>query len=158
MNSNRALTDTLVDEVNADTVQFGAEVVEPVQLAFLCPPVELAGPVSDQLPQVAEVGALRPGGHRCRIGPPRVADAGPQVRQNLVADPDREGFDRQAWARLAHHDLDRTRADHRDRRREAVGSVAITTEPTAGELRPAPDRVLPGARQDLEDLTSMCLG
>lgn len=68
---------------------------ERVQLALLRTPVELFGPVRKYPSQVLEVGALLPANARYLIRPTRVADARPEVRQNLFLDPDREGLDAQ---------------------------------------------------------------
>ncbi len=84
-----------MNEVNADPVESSAEVIKPVQLAFLRPPVKPVGPVSEHLPQILNVGALLPRSRRRWIRPPRVADTRPQVRQDLLADPDRERLHRQ---------------------------------------------------------------
>ena len=46
-----------MDEVNANAVEVGAEVLEPVQGALLRPPVEPVGPVVEQFAQIGEVGA-----------------------------------------------------------------------------------------------------
>ena len=39
----------LMDEVDMDAVEIGAELVDRVQLAFLCAPIELVGPIRKQL-------------------------------------------------------------------------------------------------------------
>jgi hypothetical protein len=87
----------LVDEVDPDPVELGAEVRERVQFSLLRAPVVLAGPVREQLAQVLEVGALLPSGARRRVGPAGVADARPQVGQYALVDLDREGLSYQGW-------------------------------------------------------------
>jgi len=80
----------LVNEMHHGTVDLGAEVAEAVQPAFLRTPIEAARPVGQQFPQVTKVCALLPRRARRRLGPPRILDAGPQVRENLLAHPDCE--------------------------------------------------------------------
>jgi hypothetical protein len=83
----------LMDEVDVHAIELGTEVIERVQHPLLRTPVELAGPIRKRLSQVVEVGALLPGNARHLIRPARVADARPEVRQNLLLDIDREGLD-----------------------------------------------------------------
>jgi hypothetical protein len=82
----------LVDEVDPDAVELDLEVVEPVQLALTRAPVELLGPVGEQVAQVLQVRALLPGSARRRIGPAGVADPRPEIGQDLLVDLDREAL------------------------------------------------------------------
>src|SRR6478672_4685332 len=50
----------LMDEMDMDAVEIGAELVDRVQLAFLCAPIELVGPIRKQLFKVLKVGPLLP--------------------------------------------------------------------------------------------------
>lgn len=45
----------LMNEVNVHAVELGAELSGRVQLAFLCLPIEFAGPILKQLPEVLKV-------------------------------------------------------------------------------------------------------
>jgi hypothetical protein len=49
-----------MDEVDVDAVEPGAELMECVQLALLCAPIELVGPIGQQLPKVLKVSPLLP--------------------------------------------------------------------------------------------------
>src|SRR5512144_2839308 len=80
----------LMNEVDLDTVDFGAEVLEPVQLTLSGTPVELVAPVREQPLQVFEVGPLTPGRAWRRIGPARGADALSEIREDLRLDVNRE--------------------------------------------------------------------
>ena len=80
----------LMDEVDMDAVEIGAELVDRVQLAFLCAPIELVGPIRKQLFKVLKISPLLPGIAWCLIRPARVADTLSQIRQDLVLDLDRE--------------------------------------------------------------------
>src|SRR5215831_18056129 len=73
---------------NPDAVDLGPEMTEGVQPALLGAPIKGARPVRREVPQVSQVRALRPRNTGGRAGPPRVPDAGPQVGEDLVADPD----------------------------------------------------------------------
>jgi hypothetical protein len=83
----------LMDEMNVDAVEIGAELIGRVQLALLCVPIELVGPICNQLSKVIKVSPLLPGSAWCRIRPARLADALSEVRQDLWLDPDRERGD-----------------------------------------------------------------
>ena len=65
----------LMDEVDMDAVEIGAELIGRVQLALLCVPIELVGPIRKQLFKVLEVSPLLPGRAWCLIRPARVANA-----------------------------------------------------------------------------------
>src|SRR4029453_15914061 len=79
----------LMDEVDVDAVEPGAELMECVQLALLCAPIELVGPIGQQLPKVLKVSPLLPASAWCRIGPARLTNALSEVRQDLCLDLDR---------------------------------------------------------------------
>jgi hypothetical protein len=63
-------TTALVHEVDAETVDVGPEVREPVELAFPRPPVEFRTPVRDQVTQIGQVGAVGPARPVDRVGRP----------------------------------------------------------------------------------------
>ena len=87
-----------VDEVDAGAVEFGAEVLEFVQLALAGAPVEPVGPVRQGPSEVVEFGTLFPGDAGHLVGPAGVVDAHLEVRENVVIDVDGE--------RLNPHGLD----------------------------------------------------
>src|SRR5262245_21247625 len=83
----------LMDEVDAEAVEIGAELTGRVQCPLLCVPIEAVGPICKQLPEVSKVSPLLPGSAWCLIRPARVTDALSEVGQDLGLDPDREGSD-----------------------------------------------------------------
>lgn len=98
----KAAGQPLMDEVDVNAIQLGAELIERVKFALLRTPVELVGPIRKHMSKVLEVGAMLPSNARCLIRPARITDARPKVRENLLLDPDREGLDTQGLLRLAH--------------------------------------------------------
>ena len=82
-----------MNEVNADAVELGLELIGRVQCALLRAPVKFVGPIRKQASQVIKIGPLFPGRAWCRIRPARVADALSKVRQSLCVDVDRERSD-----------------------------------------------------------------
>ena len=84
-----------MDEVDVDTIEFGAELSERVQRTLLRAPIELVSPIGKQLSQVLEVGSLLPGSAGRLIRPARVVEACSQVRQDVFIDLDRERSDGQ---------------------------------------------------------------
>jgi hypothetical protein len=82
-----------MDEVDVDAVELGAELSGRVQLALLCLPIELVGPIRKQLPKVLKVSPLLPSSAWCLIRPARLTNALSQVRQDLWLDLDRERSD-----------------------------------------------------------------
>ena len=82
----------LMDEVNFQSVDGGREVVELVQLPFLCPPVELVAPVRHQVLEIGDVSAVGPAilkrRRKPRTGEPRL-----EVGEHRVGNPDRERHD-----------------------------------------------------------------
>jgi hypothetical protein len=82
-----------MDEVDVDAVELGAELMEYVQLAFLCPPIELVSPILKQLPKVLKVSPLLPSSAWCLIRPASLTNALLEVRQDLCLDVDRERSD-----------------------------------------------------------------
>src|SRR5262249_10548929 len=87
----------LMDEVDADAVDIGPELFGRVQRALLGVPVELVGPIGEQLREVLQVSPLIPGGAWCGIRPARLADALSKVGQDLRLDLDGERSDVQGW-------------------------------------------------------------
>src|SRR5215469_5955022 len=85
-----AAAGSLVHKMHPDTIDFGPEVTEPVQPAFLRTPVEVVRPVLQQTPQVTEVCSLLPRRTRRWPRPPRVPDPRTQVGEDLVAQRDTE--------------------------------------------------------------------
>ena len=83
----------LMDEVNVDAVELGAKLIDRVQLALLCAPIKPVGPICKQLFKVIKIRPLVPGNAWCLIRPARVADALPEIKENLFLDPDRERSD-----------------------------------------------------------------
>src|SRR5207237_54927 len=70
----------LMDEVDVDAVELGAELSGRVQLTLLCLPIELVGPIRKQLPKVLKVSPLLPGSAWCLIRPARFTNALSEVR------------------------------------------------------------------------------
>jgi hypothetical protein len=58
----------VVHEVEPETVDLAAVVVEPVDVALPGPPVEVGAPVREQLMQVVKVGAVVPAGPDDGVG------------------------------------------------------------------------------------------
>jgi hypothetical protein len=69
-----------MDEVDMDAVELGAELSGRVQLALLCQPIELVGPIRKQLPKVLKVSPLLPSSAWCLIRPARLTNAFSEVR------------------------------------------------------------------------------
>ena len=63
----------LVDEVNTEAVDLGAEMVEPIQQRFADPPVIVLSPVLADFLHVRQRDALRPILDQLCLGPPGVA-------------------------------------------------------------------------------------
>jgi hypothetical protein len=82
-----------MDEVDVHAVELGAELSGRVQLALLCLPIELVGPIRKQLPKVLKVSPLLPSSAWCLIRPARLTNALSEVRQDLCLDLDRERGD-----------------------------------------------------------------
>jgi hypothetical protein len=74
----------LVDEVEAEAVDLGAEVGEAVDALLLLSPVETALPVLDQLPHVGEVRPVVPVSAGDLVRSSRAGEAFPQVIENLL--------------------------------------------------------------------------
>src|SRR6266851_5097501 len=72
--------------MNAETVDAGAELREPVEAGLTRSPVVALEPVLAQVPEVAEGDALRPVIHRLRIRPACPAQPLPQVVQVSFGD------------------------------------------------------------------------
>src|SRR5215467_446208 len=68
-----------MQEMNAETVDAGAELRKPVETGLTRPPVVALQPVLAQVTEVAEADALRPVVHCLRIRPARPAQPPPQV-------------------------------------------------------------------------------
>src|SRR5439155_5990499 len=83
----------LMDEVDMDAIELGLELIDRVQLALLCAPIEPVGPIRKQLFKVLKISPLLPGIPWCLIRPARVADTLSEVREDLVLDLDRERGD-----------------------------------------------------------------
>ena len=64
----------LMNEVNVNSVELGAKVMELVQAVLLCAPVEIVGPVAKQLPQVVRINSPFPGFSWCARRPARITD------------------------------------------------------------------------------------
>ncbi len=77
-----------MDKMDMNAIKLGTEVIEPVQLTLLRPPVELVGPVRQHVSQILKVGALLPNSTWCLIRPACVANAASQIRQYLFINPD----------------------------------------------------------------------
>jgi hypothetical protein len=84
---------TLVDEVDLEPVEVGAELIDRIQRALLRPPIEPVGPVGKQLSEVGEVRALVPGGAGCRIGPACVSNTLIEIGQDAILNVDPKGCD-----------------------------------------------------------------
>jgi hypothetical protein len=82
-----------MDEVDVYAVELGAELSGRVQLALLCLPIEFAGPILKQLPEVLKVSPLFPSSAWCLIRPAGLTNALSEVRQDLCLDVDRERSD-----------------------------------------------------------------
>jgi hypothetical protein len=83
----------LMDEVDVNAVELCAELSGRVQLALLCLPIELVGPIRKQLPKVLKVSPLLPSSAWCLFRPARLTNALSEVRQDLCLDLDRERGD-----------------------------------------------------------------
>ena len=83
----------LMDEVDVDAVELGAKLIDRVQLALLCAPIKPVGPICKQLFKVIKIRLLVSGNAWCLIRPARVADARPEIKENLFLDPNRERSD-----------------------------------------------------------------
>jgi len=83
----------LMNEVDVDAVEIGAELIGRVQLALLCEPVELVGPIRKQRFEVLKVSPLLPRHTWRLIRPARAADPRSEIRQHLCLDLDRERGD-----------------------------------------------------------------
>jgi hypothetical protein len=82
----------LVDEVDRLAVDLGGELRKSVQLALDCAPVEGLGPVFDDRAQRGDLDAVVSACARDRVRPAREAQAGLEIRENVVGDGDSEGL------------------------------------------------------------------
>src|SRR5437016_3835971 len=98
-----ARSSALVDEVNANTVEFGSEVMETVQRALLRTPVEVVGPVFKNRSEGLEVCALLPRTRWRAVRPARVVDTSPEVREDFLVDVDGEWLDAERPHRPSSH-------------------------------------------------------
>src|ERR1700730_16977125 len=74
-----------MDEVKVDARDRDREMREPVQQAFLRPPVETLAPVAGQLLQVAEVCSRNPGRYvRGLVRPARASEPLAQIDEHLI--------------------------------------------------------------------------
>ena len=80
----------LVDEVDAEPVDLGGEVVEPVERGFAGAPVVAVGPVGGEFAGVGQRDALAPVVHGFVLRPPGVGQARPQVDEVGVGNGDAE--------------------------------------------------------------------
>src|SRR5437660_1505874 len=76
--------------MDAEAVDLGTEVGEPVQRRLGGAPVEPVAPVPDQLTEVGEIGSVVPRAALDLVGVPRARQPRPQVAQDLVAHLDAE--------------------------------------------------------------------
>ena len=155
-----------VQEVDAEPVDLGAELREPVERGFSGPPVVVVGPVPAQLLRVRERDPLRPVVDRLGLGPARAAQALGQVVQLGLRYVDGERRDvgghrcgQSSWGAVAARL--RILVDHvgvGQRRRVAeVATLGHVAEQPAHDLARAglgqvvgeDDRLGPGDRADL---------
>ena len=88
----------LVNEVEVDAAQRDLELPKAVEDRFLRAPVEAIAPVGDEVLQVGDAAAGRPGRPRRLVRPANARQPLPQVAQRLVRNMQSEGL----WQRLAH--------------------------------------------------------
>jgi hypothetical protein len=84
---------TLMDEVDIESVDFGGELVKPIESRFPCPPVVSVGPVAGEVANVIQRDALAPVVDALCFGPPRVFQAHVQVSHVVVGNSDAEWCD-----------------------------------------------------------------
>ena len=131
----------LVHKMHPDTIDPGSEVTEPVQPAFLRPPVEAVRPVRQQLPQITEVCTLLPQRTRRRPWPPRVPDPRTQVVEDLVINPDAELLRPErshpaSFARCHHHGAQLPPSRPDSRHQDGAGAAGYKRRPRRGNRPP----------------------
>ena len=83
-----------MDEMDAQPVDVGGELVEGVEVSFLFTPVVLGEPVLHQLAQIAELGAVVPVGAVELIGETGIDESLAEIVENRLIDGDLERPDR----------------------------------------------------------------
>jgi hypothetical protein len=73
-----------MDVVNAEAVDFRAELGEAIDLGLVRPPVVVRPPILDELPQVGEIGAVLPSGIGHFVGKARARQALAEVFQDFI--------------------------------------------------------------------------
>src|SRR5262245_21654170 len=87
------MSGALTNEMDVDVIKLGAEMMNGVQLALLCAPIELVGPICTQLFEVINVSPLGPCSAYGVIGRGRVAATLAKIGQDLLVNVDRERSD-----------------------------------------------------------------
>jgi hypothetical protein len=78
--------------VDANAIYLDDELLEFPESLLLGPPVELLGPIIQQIPQPFEIRPLRPRSARCAIRPTCVPNACPEVGEDLLSNRYLEGL------------------------------------------------------------------